>query len=619
MEFFLLKMPDAISFLEKSVDIIKKAAIEAGDTPGVYQMMDACENVMYVGKAKNLRKRLMSYTRIAQMPNRLKMMVSRIYRINFIKTKNATEALILESNLIKKLKPFFNVLFKDDKSYPYIVIDESSEFPRIYKSRAYKSKSKNFYGPYPLVNALDETLKVIQKSFLIRVCNDNYFNHRKRPCLQYFTKRCSAPCMNKISKEEYTKNIELAKKLLKGNDDTARKILVQEMREASQNLDFEKAANIRDRIAAISEIQSKQYAEINNNLPIDVVVCVHGSEYSVISVTFFRCGKNVGVETFIIKNSLQENILEEFIIQFYKDVNAPALIVTNEKLPNRSDVAEFIGSKIVKNNNEYKKIIESALENAKSKLDKTNSNEYQKELEQLSKLLGIEKINRIEAYDNSHIMGNSACGAMVVFESCRLCPNLYRRFNIDKKTANKGDDIAMMKFVLKQRLQSEKIPEVPDIMLIDGGRPQLEAAREIVPSSIKIIAIAKQNNRKIGDEKIILPNGREIHKARSEINELERTDVSSNADELQNFLIMLRNEVHKIAITFHRKKQIKSMYKSELDQIPTIGPVKKKKLLEHFGSISSIKNASIEDIIAVQGIDKKSAIIISEFFKKRHT
>jgi excinuclease ABC subunit C len=675
-----------IPSLEKSVDIIKRIAGEAGDVPGVYKMMDTLGNVMYVGKAKNIKKRLISYTRTSQMPNRLRMMISRIHKIEFIRTKNANEALILESNLIKELKPFFNVLLKDDKSYPYIVIDESTEFPRIHKLRAHKSKGENFYGPYPIVSALDKTLKVIQKSFLLRGCNDNYFNHRKRPCLQYFVKRCSAPCMNKISKEEYAKNIELTKKLLKGNDETARKILVQEMREASQNLDFERAATIRDRIASISEIQSKQYAEINNNSPIDIVVCVHGSEYSVLSVTFFRCGKNVGLETFVIKNSPEENIIEDFIIQFYKNVNVPDLIVTNEKLPNRNEIAKFVGAKIINAtmSNEYKKIIERAVDNAKSKLN--DSNEYQKELVQLSRLLDMEKINRIEAYDNSHIMGSNACGAMVVFENGKLCPDLYRKFNIDKKTANKGDDIAMMKFVLKKRLQSEKIPILPDLIIIDGGYTQLEAAREVVPPHIKIISIAKQNNRKIGDEKLILQDGREIYfgkKAMSSVSERRRASVHINVNtssppevfsflerkkedqiamhfvkdeseadldkvwpsnryngvlqkggyeepyseknssdcpfELQNFLIMLRNEVHKTAITFHRKKQVRSMHTSELDQIATIGPVKKKRLLEHFGSISSIKNASVEDIIAAQGINKKSAITIFEFFKKRHT
>lgn len=591
----------------KQIEIIRGIANIAGDSPGVYKMIDKDSVIMYVGKAKNLKKRLTSYARITNMNNRLKMMVARIDKIEFIKTSSEVEALILEANLIKELKPFFNILLKDDKSYPYIVIDEQSDFPRIFKYRTHTVRGKNFYGPYPLVPSLDETLKVIQKAFLLRTCTDNYFNNRNRPCLQYFVKRCSAPCMNRISVEDYKKNVALAKNLLNGEDEIARKMLINEMREAAARLDFEKAAIIRDRITAISSVQLKQYASINSNIPTDIVTIVDGPEQSIIGITFFRCGKNVGFETIVMLNSIESVTLESFLTEFYKKVHPPKCIVLSKKIENKETISKFLGIKIIDNpNSDFKKIIENSIINSKIKLNREVSNEYSKELDQLARLVSCERINRIEVYDNSHTMGVNACGAMIVFENGVLRPDLYRKFNIDKVTANHGDDISMMKFVLNKRFQSKSILALPELIVIDGGQTQLRAALEVRScDKIKIIAITKQNNRKIGDEKIITENGDEVF--------LEK------GGELLNFLIMLRNEAHKTAITFHRKKQSKSMHKSELDQIPTIGPARKKKLLEHFGAIPAIKRASIDDIIAVRGIDRQSAQIVFDFFKKRRT
>lgn len=590
----------------KQIQTIKNAANSAGDSPGIYKMIDDDGQIIYVGKAKSLKKRLVSYTRTDSMTNRLKMMIARINQVEFVKTMTEIEALILESNLIKELKPFFNILLKDDKSYPFIVIDEQSEFPRIFKYRTHKAKGKNFYGPYPLVTALDQTIKVIQKTFLIRTCTDNYFKNRNRPCLQYFVKRCSAPCMNRISVEDYRQNIEFAKNLLNGNDEIARKMLVSEMRQAAEKLDFEQAAVIRDRLTSISEIQSRQYAMIDNIVSTDVITIVNGINQSIVGITFFRGGKNVGFETVVIPNAVDSATLESFLTQFYKNLQAPKCIVLSEKIENKDVIEKFLETKIIDNpTSDYRKIIENSINNSKIRLNRESSNEYSKELEQLAKLVSCEKIHRIEVYDNSHTMGVNACGSMIVFENGSLNPNLYRRFNIDKITANHGDDISMMKFVLNKRFRSKSIPEIPELIIIDGGHTQLNAAVESYhPTKTKIISIAKQNNRKIGDEKIIIENGNEIFPEKN--------------SELLKFLIMLRNEAHRTAITFHRKKQSKSMHKSELDQIPTIGRVRKKKLLEYFGSIPAIKNASVDDIIAVRGIDRKSAQIIFEFFNKRY-
>ncbi|MDR0552511.1 MAG: excinuclease ABC subunit UvrC [Holosporales bacterium] len=587
----------------EQAEIIKRAAAEAGDVPGVYMMMNSESGVMYVGKAKSLKKRLLSYTRTQNMSNRLKMMISKVAKVEFIITRSETEALILEINMIKDKKPFFNVMLKDDQTYPYIVIDETTDFPRIYKYRSSKSKGKNFYGPYPLVTAIDSTLKVIQKAFMLRGCSDNYFKNRKRPCLQYFIKRCSAPCVCKISIEEYQKNVCLAKNVLEGNDEVVRNSLIREMREASKALDFEKAARIRDQITNISEIQAHQYASIDDeNATVDFIVVSKGAVNSIVGITFYRNGRNVGSDSFCLENSLEDDsvatILESFIGQFYKNIEVPAVIVTSNKLENKRNLEKVLNVKIIDSPTEnYKKIIENASENMKFK----HNNESNIDLSYLENLLNLEGINRIEVYDNSHIMGTNACGAMIVFEEGALRPNLYRKFNIDNKIANKGDDLAMMKFVLQKRINSERIPEIPDLIIIDGGKTQLDAALEVI-ENISIISIAKQNNRKVGDEKVVLPDGRELF--------IEDQNTL-------NFLIMLRDEAHKTAITFHRKKMKSNMKKSELDLIPTIGPVRKKKLLEHFGSINAIKKASLDDIMSIRGIDRKTADIVFGFFNKR--
>lgn len=602
--------------INPSCEIIIEASKNAGNYPGVYKMLNSADKIIYIGKAKNLRNRLASYSRTENMPNRLKMLVSSIAKIDFIITKTEIEALILESNLIKENRPFFNILLKDDKSYPYIVINnEDSNYPMICKHRSTHSKGKNFYGPYPIVSACDETLKIIQKTFLIRNCTDNFFNARKRPCLQYFIKRCSAPCMKKISPEEYRKNVDLAKNLLNGKDDVARNALVQEMRQAATDLNFEHAALIRDRISALSQIQSKQYAQVDNITSIDVIAIARGNINSVASISFFRYGRNIGTETFVIQNSFENDshslILESFIMQVYTSLEKPSTIITSHKIENKNELSQVVNLKIIDNpSGLQKKMVESCLENAQIRFSKETINEYKNEITDLRKLTNAPKINRIETYDNSHIMGSNACGAMIVFENGALRPNMHRKFNISKEIANKGDDIAMMKFILSKRFKSSTILERPDIIIIDGGHTQLSAAIETVnDKNIRIISITKQNNRKVGDEKIILEDGREIF--------LNQSTTPTKENNLLNFLIMLRNEAHRVAITFHRKKRQDEIHNSELDAIPTIGKKRKKALLEHFGAITTIKNSSIDDIIAVRGIDRKSAMTIFDFFNKR--
>ena len=606
-----MKKPEDIS------ELIKSVANEAGMSPGVYKMLNEAGTIIYIGKAKHLKNRLNSYARFEQLSNRTKMMVSNIDSIEYIVVNSDVEALLLENNLIKKFQPFYNILLKDDKTFPYIVIDDKHEFPRIFKYRTLQPKERIFFGPYPAISALNDTIKVIQKTFLLRSCTDTFFANRERPCLQYFIKRCSAPCVQKISKEQYAENVRFAKDLLNGKDEVARKNLINQMNQAAKEMNFELAAVIRDRIKAITEIQSKQYIQIDNVSSIDFIAIAMQAECAAFAVTFFRAGKNVGTETFIMGHTVEANpseIGENFITQFYKTVVPPSNIVTNFELTNISDIKEYIKLIANKNvnivfgqNNLYKKILSTTETNAKMRLKKECFNQYEAQLTSLCKLLGIEKINRIETYDNSHIQGTNACGVMVVFENGSIQKNKARKFNIDETTAQGGDDMQMMQFSLEKRFKSKKIPEIPELIVIDGGKTQVHVAQNVLVKlglfdKVKIIGIAKQNDRKIGDEKIVLEDGNEI--------------ILGHENELLSFLITLRNEAHRTAITFHRKKRSQNMTKSILDKIDFIGSVRKKLLLEHFGSAELIKKASIEDLKMVKGIDSKTATSVFEFFNR---
>ena len=607
----ILKKPEEVA------ELIKSVANEAGMAPGVYKMINEAGKIIYIGKAKHLKNRLNSYARFEQLSNRTKMMVSNINSIEYIVVNSDVEALLLENNLIKKFKPFYNVLLKDDKTFPYIVIDDTHEFPRIFKYRTLRPKEKFFFGPYPAISSLNDTIKVIQKTFLLRNCTDHFFSNRTRPCLQYFIKRCSAPCVQKISKEQYAENVQFAKDLLNGKDEVARKKLINQMNEAAKELNFELAAIIRDRIKSITEIQSRQYVQIDNLSAIDFIAIATKANCTAFAVTFFRAGKNVGTETFVMEHTLETSpseIGESFIAQLYKTVTPPANIVTNFELQNINNMKEYIKliasqnvNIIVGQNSIYKKILNITETNAQIRLKKELFNQYESQLTSLCQLLGMGKINRIETYDNSHIQGTNACGVMVVFENGAIQPSKARKFNIDDITAQGGDDIQMMKFSLTKRFKSKKIPEIPELIVIDGGKTQVHIAQNVLAElglaeKIKVIGIAKQNNRKVGDEKIVLANGDEI--------------ILGRENELLSFLITLRNEAHKTAITFHRKKRSQSMTKSILDQIASVGAVRKKLLLEHFGSADLIKKASIEDLKMVKGIDSKTAKSVFEFFNR---
>jgi excinuclease ABC subunit C len=603
-------------FLSDAVTVIRKAAERAGAVPGIYKILDFNGNVIYIGKAKNLRNRLHSYTVLSNLSNRTKMMVSNVHDVDVVVVNSEMEALLLESNLIKKLKPFYNVLLKDDKTFPYIIIDSSHEFPRIFKYRTLKPKGSNFFGPYPSVCALDDTIKLIQKMFLLRGCSDTYFMRRNRPCLQYYIKKCSAPCMHKITKDEYAEGVAMTRALLRGENESVRNELVRQMRAAAENEDFERAASLRDKIKSLSNVQSKQYIQIDDLRSIDFIALSANEGGTVTTgVTFFRVGRNVGFESFTLEHTQgdsDQDILASFIQQFYRNVSVPSCIVTDHDVSGNQLVIEFFNTvgtvpklKLAARGM-YKRIMESCKLNVRMRQRKDEHNRFGTAIPELCRIMGRNTINRIEVYDNSHIQGTNACGAMIVFEDNAVRRGKFRKFNIPDNVANGGDDIAMMKFVLCKRFKSARIPEIPDLIMVDGGEIQLAAASEIIrefglSDKTTVIGIAKQNDRRVGDERIVP----------SDMGE----KISGGARALLLFLIMLRNEAHKAAVGFHRKKRRAALSRSIVDSIPSVGKFRKKVLLEHFGSIDDMMKASLEDLKAVRGISSKTAESIFRFFR----
>ncbi|MDR1333091.1 MAG: excinuclease ABC subunit UvrC [Holosporales bacterium] len=661
--------------LLNAITIIRNAAKQAGSVPGVYKMIGSRGSAIYIGKAKNLRNRLLSYTNLSALSNRIKMMISDVQDVEVVVVNSEVEAFLLESNLIKEMSPFYNILLKDDKTFPYIVIDSTHEFPRLFKYRTLRPKSSDFFGPYPSVSALDDTIKLIQKMFLIRNCSDSQFASRKRPCLQYYIKRCSAPCVHKISSAEYARGVAMARLLLCGKESSVRSELTSQMRNAAELKNFEYAAVLRDKIRSLSDIQAKQYIQIDDLRSIDFIALqTNRNGAAVAGITFLRAGRNVGFEAFTLENAndnSEQNIIASFITQFYRGVNVPECIVTDCDLSKNQLLTEFfammgVNPKLtVAKQGVYRRIMDSCKLNANMRLRKNDGNQIAAALPELSRLLGRQnrlriskppeselllgdterrsgvyievhehsstgstqqetdygglvdganEIHRVEVYDNSHTQGTNACGVMIVFEGGAIQKSKLRKFNIPDNIASGGDDIAMMKFVLHKRFASSRIPEVPDLIVVDGGITQLTAVKKIVEEfglteRVSVIGIAKQNNRKIGDEKIVFGNGLELS-SKSDMG--ENTPCADNTLLLSS-IIMLRNEAHRAAIGFHRKKRSVAMSRSIMDSIPSVGKFRKRLLLEHFGSFENIRKASLEDIKMVKGISSKIAEAVFRF------
>ena len=607
--------------IPKGLDIIKFISKTLPNKPGVYQMENDKGEILYIGKAKNLSKRVINYTSLNNLTRRLQRMVSQTKKMNFFVTNTEIEALLLECSLIKKHKPKFNIILRDDKSFPYILINQEYEFPRILKYRGSKKIKGMYYGPFVSPSVVDYTLIFLQKAFLLRSCSDNVFNNRKRPCLLYDIKRCSAPCVNYIKKSDYEESLNDAKKFLKGNTKKIKLKLEKQMKNASKNQMFEEAGRLRDRIKSINQIQRYQsvYIKDMRNIDIFAVKIVEGK--SCIYGMFFRNGSNYGNKSFFPShdiNSTEQEILESFLYQFYAEKEIPPKILINLDQKYFKNVENILSKKNDKkifiqrplSGEKYKNILlaeKNANENIKIK--KASLEYHRDALFSLQKFLKLKELpNRIEVFDNSHIQGSDSVGVMIVVDQEGLSPKNYRKYNIKYTETNKSflDDYYMMKEVLSRRFKKfEEGKELikPDIIIIDGGRGQYNIAKEVLLQKnikdITLLSISKGKDRNSGREIIHISD----------------KNINLKPDNpLLYFIQRVRDEAHRFAITAHRSRKRRNTLKSIFDDIPGIGPKRKKELIIHFGSLNKIKNASLSEIKSVKNITEKIANKIYDFF-----
>ena len=609
-----------INSLDLGKKVIKDKIPLISRNPGVYRMISSTGEILYIGKAKNIPNRLKSYVSDANLPIRTERMLSLTHSLETTTTNNESEALLLEANLIKKHKPRFNILLRDDKSFPYIYIGNKDKWPQLTKLRGKKSKTGHYFGPFSSIGSANWTIKILQKIFHLRVCDDTVFKNRDRPCILYQIKRCSAPCVGHISEQNYMKTVNDAVEFISGKSRRIQKNLSKEMELASKELDYEKAAIARDRIKALTQIQTSQKINQTNLNEADVVSIYKETGKTCVQVFFFRSKQNWGNQAFYPKHDTDdtvEDILSSFITQFYENKTVPSLIITNcatndrkllEKTFSKKEGKEVL-VKIAKSKNEIS-VSKLAEKNAKQALKQkliqsdTNNN-------LIDSLAAKFKLNSnielIEVYDNSHIQGTDSIGALICFCNEGFVKKRYRKFNIkDEKVKN--DDYGMMKEVLFRRF-SKAVKEksgslsLPDLILIDGGKGQYSVSREVLNElglhDLPILAVAKGKRRNAGEEKI-------YHKSKEYI-------LNKN-DPLLFFIQRLRDEAHRFAISTHRAKRKKNLSKSLLDQIQGIGKQRKRALLNHFGSARAVESASLEDLKAIEGIEDSIANKIYNYF-----
>lgn len=601
--------------LQNGIDVLKKHIQTLPMKPGVYRMIDEHGTVLYVGKAKNLVNRVKSYTQVERLPIRLQRMVSLIKNLEIVITGTEVEALLLENNLIKKFKPHYNILLKDDRSYPYIYFTEHT-FPRIIKYRGSKDAKGHYFGPFADIAAVEEAILSIQKLFYIRNCSDSFFKQRKRPCLQYFIKRCSAPCVHKISPQDYKESIDEAMSFLKGKTDYVQQKLSAHMLQASAAMDYEKAAQYRDRLKLLTKLQHEQHVDIGNLKEIDVIALYKENNHAVVQIFFYRNGRNFGTQSIFLENVRGEDdktCMDVFLKQFYINHPAPEHILINVEPENILEVKLLIEAHHqclvyceVPVKGIQRQLVEGALNNAKEALARKLHTELnmKKIMTRLKNIFSLADIpNRIEAYDNSHIQGSHPVGVMVVANQEGFDKKSYRKFSIQHERGFGGDDFAMMEEVLRRRFSHIEDWGMPDMLLIDGGAGQISRAKKVCQDlnvNIPLIGIAKGKDRNAGREHFFV-EGKEAF-------QLEPSDP------LLFFLQRIRDESHRFAITMHRNKRIKTIKKSTLDDIPDIGPTRKKALLKHFGSVHGVKEAGIRELENVQGIHKQTAKKIYNYF-----
>ncbi|MCX7338591.1 MAG: excinuclease ABC subunit UvrC [Alphaproteobacteria bacterium] len=602
--------------LSLGVKRIKETVRTLPALPGVYRMINAGGKILYIGKAKNLKRRVLSYALANKLTNRLQRMVSEIHRIEVLVTHTETEALLLECNLIKKHQPPFNILLKDDKSFPYILITKDHPFPRITKHRGPQDIKGDYFGPFANIAAVDETILTLQRLFQIRNCQDSYFAQRHRPCLQYHIKRCTAPCVQKISVETYQESITHAKDFLLGKADLVQRQLADRMNQASEALQFEQAALYRDKIKLLTLIQSHQRINVSDIKDADIVAIVQIGGLTCAQIFFFRNGCNFGTESFFLTNGGGESVeqsLAAFLGQFYQN-RPPAPVVLLSAEPTELDLIKDALRERHTQSTHWeipkqgikKQLVDHASSNAQGTIERkqAESLSFKRLFHQLSTIFDLPKIpERIEVYDNSHLQGKNAYGVMIVANQQGFDKKSYRKFAIKGECGEKGDDYGMMREVLGRRLRAIDDSQRPDLLLIDGGQGQLTAVLDVMVDlgiDVPVVAIAKGPDRNAGKERFFM-RGRDPF------------SLEENSHVLY-FLQRLRDESHRFAIGTHRQKREKNLSKSTLDDIPGIGKTRKKKLLHHFGSAQGVSKAGLKDLQLVEGIHEQIALKIYNFF-----
>ena len=616
---------------------IARFAKLAPSASGVYRMIDAQGDVLYVGKAKNIRKRVTAYARPTGHDSRISRMIAATVSLEFVSTKTETEALLLEANLIKRLRPRFNVLLRDDKSFPYILITSDHWAPQILKHRGARTRPGHYYGPFASAGAVNRTINTLERAFLLRSCSDSYFEARTRPCLLFQIKRCSAPCTREINFAGYSELVKEANEFLSGRSQSVQKEMAREMDKASAALDYERAAIYRDRLSALSAIQSHQGINPCSTDEADVFAVHQAGGYSCVEVFFFRTGQNWGNRAYFPKADRSigpAEVLGAFLAQFYDDKPPPRLILVSHDFDERALLAQALTAKSGRKvevsapqRGERKELVQHALANAREALARklADTSSQQKLLGALKETFSLPRPpGRIEVYDNSHTGGTNAVGAMVVAGPDGFRKNQYRKFNIRSSDLTPGDDYGMMREVLERRFKRllEENPRTvannvrdlitggaedqpwPDLLLIDGGQGQLNAAQETLSAlgivDVPVVAIAKGPDRDAGRETFFM-TGRAPFKL-------------PPRDPLLYFIERLRDEAHRFAVGSHRTRRKKDIREAGLQEIPGVGPTRKRALLRHFGTVKAIERASLPDLAQVPGISAETARKIYEFF-----
>jgi len=617
--------------LEAGIAAIREVLATLPVRPGVYRMQDARGDVLYVGKARALRNRVANYTQVDRLPNRLRRMISQTRSMTIVTTNSEADALLLEAQFIKRFRPPYNVLLRDDKSFPFILLRSDHAFPRITKHRGARRAAGNYYGPFASAGSVNTTINALQKLFLLRSCTDSFFFRRDRPCLLYQIKRCSAPCVGRIDEVAYAELTAEARDFLGGKSSAVQRKIESQMREAAEALDYERAATLRDRLRAATFIQGSQAINAEGLGSADVFAMANRNGQIGIQAFFIRDGQNWGHRAFFPAHTEgldDAEVLQSFLAQFYEEVPPPRCILVDRALPESDLLAEALrsaaGGKIevsVPQRGDRRRLMEQASRNAVEALDRrlAETGTKAKIWREMADFLELaEEPTRVEVYDNSHIQGTNALGAMVVAGPEGFRTGQYRKWNIKRPETAPGDDFAMMREVMSRRFgrllaeadspAGEREGEWPDLILIDGGKGQMSAVRDVITElgieDLAIVAIAKgPGHGREGREVFHFPDGRE-----------KTLPVNSP---LLFHLQRLRDEVHRFAIGAHREKRSRAITASPLDEIPGIGPARKRALLLHFGTASKVRAASLEDLQRAPGVSATVAQTVYDFYHPR--